>query len=244
MDSANGVTVDGTGVYIVGYDSALGFRDARWRIEKRSLSEGGLIWAETSNPSSSWDVPFDVAVDINGVYIVGWEKMEETGDMRWRIEKRSTDDGSLIWAIPSNPSGYRGAAYSVAVDGTGVYIVGEDSEAGYPRWRMEKRSLSDGELIWLQISDPSPYAIDSANGVTVDNTGVYIVGYDSTLDLRDARWRIEKRSLSDGSLLWTKNLSSIMGSPAGVAVDISGVYIVGKDKMERSDGWRIEKRNH
>jgi hypothetical protein len=54
-----------------------------------------------------------------------------------------------------------------------------------------KRDLDDGTLVWKKFSNPSD-GWDKTHGVTVDSTGVYIVGYDG---VKGARWRIEKRHL-------------------------------------------------
>jgi len=81
-------------------------------------------------------------------------------------------------------------AHGVAVDSTGLYIVGSDRVPGNWRWRIEKRSLITGALIWVKTSNPSSFS-DWAWGVAVDRTGVYVVGYDGVPG--NWRWRIEKR---------------------------------------------------
>src|SRR3989304_5763051 len=240
-DDAYAVAVDGTGAYIVGVDNYAG--NPRWRIEKRSLTTGSSIWNQASNPSTSWDEAYGVAVDGSGVYIVGHDA--SLGNNRWRIEKRSLTTGSIIWTQTSNPSPYGDEAFGVAVDATGVYIVGYDNYLGIPRWRMEKRSLTTGTSIWTQTSNPSP-GWDFANAVTVDGTGVYIVGRDEYLGSDNPRWRIEKRSLTTGTSIWNtaSNPSTTWDEPLGVATDGSGLYIVGFDEYPGTNSrWRIEKRN-
>jgi hypothetical protein len=182
------VAVDGTGVYIVGYDEKPG--DLRWRMEKRNLADGSLIWSKTVNPSSSNDAAKGVAVDGTGVYIVGRDG--RTGDWRWRMEKRNLGDGSLTWKKTSNPSISWDEPFGVAVDGTSVYIVGFDAKHSDLKWRIEKRSGTDGSLTWKKTSNPSS-SWDVANGVAVDGTGVYIVGDDEKPG--NYRWRMEKRHL-------------------------------------------------
>jgi hypothetical protein len=235
------IAVDDTGVYIVGYDNKKG--NERWRIEKRSLTDGSLTWLKTSNPSSGEDKANGVAVDDTGVYIVGYDNKK--GNMRWRIEKRSISDGGLLWRKTSNPSSGSDVANSVAVDETGVYIVGYDNKKGNERWRIEKRSLADGSLLWRKTTNPSS-GNDRANSVAVDDTGVYIVGNDEKHGENDDRWRIEKRSLTDGSLIWikTKNPLDYPDEPYSVAVYGSDIYIVGYDSVDFTDQRsRIEKRS-
>src|SRR3972149_1729100 len=153
VDETTDVAVDGSGIYIVGLDSYLHYGNSRWRIEKRSLTDGSVIWTQASNPSANMDRASDVAVDGTGVYIVGYDYY--LGNGRWRIEKRSLTDGSVIWTQASNPSASYDWASGVAVDGSGVYIVGFDSYSGGGRWRVEKRSLTDGSVIWPQGRKPS-----------------------------------------------------------------------------------------
>jgi len=98
-------------------------------------------------------------------------------------------DESLIWSETSNPSSVDDIAFDVAVDSTGLYVVGIDRSPGKGQWRIEKRALTDGSLIWSETSNPSG-DIDWPHGVAVDSTGLYIVGSDSSPG--DAQWRIEK----------------------------------------------------
>jgi hypothetical protein len=78
--------------------------------------------------------------------------------------------GSLIWAKSSNPSTDNDFAYGVAVDSSGLYVVGFDDVAGNYRWRIEKRSLTTGGVIWAVASNPST-SYDEAYGVAVDSSG-------------------------------------------------------------------------
>src|SRR3989304_3627829 len=216
-------------------------------------ASGDLIWTQASNPSSYDDYASAVAVDSPGVYVVGDDSYPGSTNTRWRMEKRNLTTGSVIWTQTSNPSSYVDSASAVAVDGTGVYIVGYDSYpgSGNARWRIEKRSLTDGSVIWTQASNPSIYR-DEAYGVAVDGSGVYIVGYDNYFGCNffgfcNSRWRMEKRSLTTGSKIWTNtsNASGYEDNAFGVAVDDTGVYTVGLDSYPGYGDarWRMEKRN-
>ena len=46
-----------------------------------------------------------------------------------------------IWTVMANPSAGADAAQSVALDATGIYVVGYDRVLGNLRWRIEKRTL-------------------------------------------------------------------------------------------------------
>lgn len=252
-DYAYSAAIDDTGIYIVGSDESLGSGDRQWRIEKRSLTDGSLIWSRTSHPYAGDNQARDVAIDSSGAYIVGYE-WPAPSDYKWRVEKRSLTDGSLISSfgtggvVTSDPSADMDQAYGVAVDATGVYIVGYDRSPPDPKWRIEKRSLTNGALIssfgtgGVVTADLS-FGEDWALDVAVDGTGVYVVGYDYSLG--DREWRIQKRSLADGSLMWekTSNPSTREDTPHAVAVHGTSVYVVGSDEsVEAGDfEWRIER---
>ena len=256
-DMAFGVAVDGSGFYVVGVQSPGG--DAGWRIEKRDLSTGSLIGAFGSggiiydNPSSGEDVTNAVAVDGSGLYIAGYDS--SPGNTEWRIEKRSLTTGSLMGAfgssgiIQENPSSGYDWAYSVAVDGSGLYLAGNDNSPSNSEWRIEKRSLTTGSLIVAfgsggVVRENVSSGDDGASGVAVDDSGVYVVGYDSSPGVGDWEWRIEKRNLTDGSVIrtLTENPSSGDDEAAAVAVAHGSVYVVGGDESPGpGDGeWRIE----
>lgn len=212
------VVIDSTGAYMGGH----GFR-----MEKRSLADGSLLWQKASSPTG---VVLAAAVDSTGIYFGGYRRID--GDQHWRIEKRDLKDGSLIWEQMTNPSKGADVVYGLAVDASGVYAAGLDSsnDSG-GQWRLEKRSPSNGKLIWQQMDNPTP-EMDKAHGLTIDSTGLYIPGYQGN------QWRIQKRSLSNGSLIW-----QALGLRGGVlwyaiSVDDEAVYVGGH--IDRQ--WRIEKR--
>ena len=91
--------------------------------------------------------------------------------------------GDLIYSVTSNPSTGDDAAYSIARDSTYMYVVGEDSSTGNYQWRIEKRNLSDGQLVTgfgtngVVTSNPST-GNDLAYSITIDSTYMYVVGAD------------------------------------------------------------------
>ena len=216
-------------------------------MEKRDLTTGALIPAfgaggvVTSNPSGSFDGPYDIAVDATGIYVVGDDQIP--GNSQWRIEKRDLTNGNLLWVQTSNPSAQDDTARGVAVDSSGIYVVGVREVWVWDNdWYMEKRDLTNGNLLWTKTSNPSGDNIDEANGVTVDSSGIYVVGFISLLGEGNIGWRIEKRDLT-GNVLWEKiSSSSGADSAGGVTVGSNGIYVVGSDNAPGNAQWRIEKR--
>nr|MBP9751444.1 hypothetical protein [Candidatus Moranbacteria bacterium] len=159
---------------------------------KRSLVNGDPIWAKTSNPSSSHDGAYALAVDGTGLYVAGADAAP--GNNQWRIEKRSLVNGDPIWAKTSNPSSSHDGAYALAVDGTGLYVAGADAVPGNNQWRIEKRSLVNGDPIWTKTSNPSSSS-DEPYALAVDSTGLYAAGIDIVAVPGNIQWRIEKREI-------------------------------------------------
>lgn len=245
IDRALAVARDAAGVYFACYEAIEG---GRFHIEKRNPADGTVIWSVTQNYSADIDTPTAMAIDASGVYIVGYGRVSG-GDWRWIMEKRDLTIGALIWSKTANFSTGPDYANGVAVDATGVYVVGFDQTIALGRyqWRMEKRNLATGDVIW---SKTSYYGFsDEAYGVTVDANGVYVVGYDrspmSVSPWDDFQWRMEKRDLSTGDLMWTQtyNHAGKDEDPRSVEVDASGMYVIGRTAVGVNDSqWRIEKR--
>ena len=81
-----GVTLDATGIYVVGqYES-------NWLIEKRDHISGLTIWSYTCNPGWS-TTAISIAADDTGIYIVGFKQAKTKDRQLSIIEKRDPHDG-------------------------------------------------------------------------------------------------------------------------------------------------------
>ena len=127
------MTIDATGVYVAGYD---GTAASQWRIEKRDLSTGSIIWSQTEDPSPLSDIINALAIDATGVYLGG---TDNPSSYEWRIQKRNLNTGAVIWTQEENPSGADDQIRGIAVDATGIYAAGFDNVVGGYQWRLEKR---------------------------------------------------------------------------------------------------------
>src|SRR3989338_6192313 len=100
-------------------------------------------------------------------------------------------DGVILWEQSENIHAYWDDPFGSAIDGSALYVVGYASPAQYqPDWRIEKRNLNTGALIWGQTIPNSNVAWD----VVVDATAMYIAGADLTPG--NVQWRMEKRDLA------------------------------------------------
>jgi hypothetical protein len=141
-----------------------------------------------------------------------------------------------------------GAARSVVVDSTFIYVGGSDASGAGSAWRIEKRRISDGGL------DP---AFGTGGVVTSNPTGtndhllclaresdaLYAAGMDGT---GNGRWRIEKRRSSDGSLVTGFGTGGIVAVDATSDWDcVTSLIVRGACLFAcgvQGTSWRLEKR--
>jgi len=232
---AKGLAADGTGLYVVGVDQQ---GANQWRIEKRDLNTGTELWAQSENPSAGSDSAEDITIDDTFMYIAGIES--SAGNDGWRIQKRALTNGAVSWSQNNNISSGSDQALAITHDDSGLYIAGYDSSPGNRQWRIEKRSASDGSLLWTQSTNPSNND-DEARAIAVDESGVYIAGYDQAPG--NYQWRMEKRDLATGNLIWSisNNPTSGVDIAFAIAINETALYIGGYDGTSGRQ-WRMEKR--
>ncbi len=223
----------------------------RWHLQKHLRSSLAVTWSvagPSENSSTLDDLAGGLAVDDTGVYIAGTPENVFAADRAaWQIEKRSLVDGSVIWSQASNPSPLADYVRAVAVDATGVYVGGNDYDStGSSRWRIEKRALDTGILIWSKTFDePSDGGVVGASGIpsirsiAADSSGVYVFGQyrpgGNTFD-----WKFKMLSTADGSVIWEQDGALPHGrTPGGIAVDPRSLYLVGTE----GTSYKFEKRH-
>jgi len=256
--------------------------DDQWRIEKRGLDNGTLISSFgssgviTTNPSStniySYDDANGIAIDSQYMYLVGYDSSLDpnpgpatgTNDEQWRIERRSIATGAPDYVVTSNTSSLSDQATAIAIDAAHnfMYVAGYDSAlpGGFQEWRIEKRYLSSGISVTafgpandgVILSAPTATADAKANSIAIDDTYLYIGGYqyDATA------WRIEKRSLATGETVTAfgpanDGVVTVPSTSAGgqaivsaVKVDGQHLYVGGFDTLGPNNRvWRLEKRD-
>jgi hypothetical protein len=219
-DMAASVVADTTGIYVGGYSASSAM------IEKRSLIDGSIIWRTDLGAL----YPAGLALDNSGAYLAGLFGIGPAGS---RIEKRGLSDGSLLWNQTTiSPEHYHPIITRpvIAIDPTGVYVVSTEVVLGCQEWKLEKRQPSDGSLMWNFVSAPSPpYCSHVVSAVAVDASGVYVVSMEDS----QGGAVIEKRSLGDGSLIWTQVERQVLYPATTIAVTNGAVYILMGNTIER-----------
>jgi hypothetical protein len=277
-DEAYAITVDSSFIYIVGIQGGES-GNANWRIEKRdkvtgaydkNFGEGGYI---ISSPTEGDNYAFSIINDDAFIYIVGSQPHNSPlSTHAWRIEKRNKVTGAYDknfgegGYIISNPVNEDNEAYSITVDDSFIYIAGLEGGTGADGkgfWRIEKRNKINGYYDsrfgqkGFILSDPTPF-IDEARSLVVDDSFIYVCGYQSGNDYlgRNWAWRIEKRNKVTGA--YDKNFGEggyIISDPTtnndlarSLYVDKDFIYIGGHQNGSEIPNqgdwaWRIEKRN-
>lgn len=143
-------------LFLSGWDNSAGSK--RWRIEKRRMSDGGLVegfgrgGVLAFDPSDDNDVPKAMALDAaEGVLFIGGVTRPPEGE-HWRIEKRRTGDGTLVTefgnggVIQTNPSSGNDEIRAMAVDrGSGLLWAAGFQKCGREFcWCVRAFRASDG----------------------------------------------------------------------------------------------------
>ena len=244
FNSADAVAVGADGSLYVGGSTTLGLpgqahlgnNDA---FVRRYDGEGNITWTEQFG-TSGYDYVGGLASHASGLYVVGWT----TGALPGQMSDGSFDafvrkydsEGNIVWTRQfgsvDRPS--HDEARGVAVDDTGVYVVGkaDGKLSGAPEPGAYLRKYDhDGNEIWTRffVGDSSSEAADA---VALDASGVYVVGdaYGSMpgqvgAGRRDAFVRKYDR---DGAELWTRQFGTPGDDRAGAVTTSAGqVYVVG-----------------
>lgn len=143
-------------LYVSGWDNSPGSK--RWRIEKRRMSDGGLVegfghgGVLAFDPTDDNDVPKAITLDApSGILYIGGVTRPPEGE-HWRIEKRRAVDGTLVaefghgGVLEVNPSSGNDEIRALALHApSGVLWA-----AGFQRrnkesfWCVQGRRASDG----------------------------------------------------------------------------------------------------
>ena len=270
-DQPQRLVSDGTNLYVVGYDEQPASGDFRWRVEKRSLSTGGLVTGFGTSgvlvvdPTSGGDDQALAAYfDGTDLFVAGYDESNGAGDLQWRIEKRAGGDGSLVTGFGSsgvvvvNPGPGQDAVLRLDADGTDLYAFGAENTMTGIQVRVAKYGLGNGALVTgfgtsgIITSDPTPTGIDLAGGFVVGST-LYVAGT-ADISASDPHWFVEKRSASTGALdAGFGSGGALHWNPStgwdeltdGLAIGTTDLIVVGSDSSQGpgNDQWRLERRS-
>ena len=236
---AYAVAVDGSGVYAAGFIIVSG--DIQAFVRKYNFS-GSIQWTEVFGTTST-DVAIGLTLNGTSLYVTGYtqgalaQPNAGGGDVFVRKYDISGATPVASWTKQFGTSA-NDAAFSAASDGTGVYLAGctsgtagtgdvcaSDADA------FVRKLNPDGSNAWFSQFGTA-LSFDSALGVAVNGTGVYVSGYtDGQLPGQTAQGNsdafLAKYSLT-GTPLWTNQFGTSSADLAwGVAADPSGAVVAG-----------------
>ena len=234
-DNAYGVTSDGTNVYVTGNCSGCGSQggNAIYTM-KIDGSNGNMLWATTTDPSSSTDYPFAIASDGTNTYVTGFcTSCGSSGGTAVYTMKIDGSNGAMLWATTTDPSSSSDYGYGVTSDGTDVYVAGQcngcGSQGGYALYTM-KIDGSNGAMLWSTTTDPTS-SNDYSRSITSDGTDVYVAGYCSGCGSQggNAIYTVKVNG-STGAMLWSTTTDPTTSTDNAYAItwDGTNVYVAGQ----------------
>ncbi len=270
IDQITSMTADDSYLYVAGFeDDDTGV----WRIHKYDITTGALDpgfavgGVATQTLAATGDErPQRIKVDGDYLYIAGYDNVP--GNIQWRIEKRNKTTGALCagggecaagafdtdGVVQTNPSGNTDRIYSMAIDGSYIYVGGDDAtvSAANSQWRIEKRDIVTGALVTAFDTDGivqvNPNTLlDWVTDIAVDSTHVYLGGF---IGSTAGTWRVEKRDITTGALDESFSANGVALSEDGGddrlnAIAVTDTYLIssGYGTAPGDNQWLIEKRD-
>jgi uncharacterized protein (TIGR03437 family) len=246
-ESATGIALNGGAVYVVGLAAVFinsGHSiTTKAYLRKLDPSSGTELWTtQFANNSGSTNapIPYGVAADASGTYIVGSTNGSLTSQPfatgQDLFIRKYDSNGNALWTSQFGTMFGPEYAYAVSAGASGVYVVG--STPGLlgiqtlPTFDYDayvRKYDTSGNLQWTQQFGTIDR--EQAFGALADDTGMYVVGYTrsvlgaASLGGEDAFLR---RYDSNGNALWTLQTGSVDDDYAfGVATDGGAIYIGG-----------------
>lgn len=213
-------------------------------------AEGNLNWQYArwiSEVKLNYDSLIAVAASKQGVFIVGWPYDNVPG-VNWFIERHNPENGARNWYAQGGGGGDT-YAYVYGLHATDEYlaVTGSRYTGGYQDgvWRTEFYDAKTGGQLWVNEDVPSGLdSMDTVRGVAIADL-VYAVGRSAVSGLGEEWPRVEARSLLNGSLEWSKDLTQFTNkfqSFTSVTADSSGCYAAGyQDIAIQHYSWWIQK---
>lgn len=206
------IATDGSGVYVAGRD----FPPNHSYLRKYS-PDGAEIWTTRFGDPTSLQNPHNLAVDGTGIYLFG---IGMGGSFLRKYDLR----GNELWTHPLGNAGPN-VNNVAAADPTGFYAIRGFSLVKYD---------AEGNELWSRQIASSVSGV----GVAADATSVYVVGNTGLAALpgqcrsgSGGDFFVRKYDVA-GTEQWTREFGTSEATRAsgfGVALDTSGVYVVGEE---------------
>jgi parallel beta-helix repeat protein len=230
-DVGDSVVADASGAYVSGRvqgtlpgQTSAGDYDA---FIRKVDPAGNEVWTRQYG-TAGWDSARRIAIDASAAYITGGTDGAFLGQSnlgsRDAYVRKVDLDGNELWTRQFGTGAYD-YGWGIAVDASGVYVVGEtdggtlpgQTSAGGIDAFIRKYDLAGNELWTRQFGGAGD---DVAYAVSTDTSGVYVTGY-------DAAGAYVRKYDPAGTLLWTYQFGNAATAGWRVCVDAAGVYVSG-----------------
>ena len=232
------VTGNTVGVFPGQTQAALNDRDV---FLTKYDEQGNAVWSrQFGSAAVAQDDGTGVAVDLTGVYVVGWTQgalAGQTGLGSVDAYIRKYDfNGNVVWTRQFGTAA-QDEALGVAADGTGIYVVGSTQGplgAGSPanpgQDAFIRRYDANGNEVWTRQFGTTTGDSESAVGVATDSTGIYVAGvtggdFAGRIGGRDGFLR---KYDAGGNAVWTRQFgTNTTDDVFAVAAGSQGIYVGG-----------------
>ena len=262
-DNALGIATDAGGIYIVGgtggdfpgYTNA-GHTDA---FVRKYDANGNEAWTRQLG-TSSHEYAYSIFGDATGVYVAGGTEGTFPGQTNAGSSdvfvRKDDGSGAEVWTRQFGTSA-RDEGWAIAGDATNLYVAGR-TEGFFPgepgtgsKGAFVRKCDLNGNEVWTRQFGtvvalwPPP---ESANAVSVDASGVYVVGTMNKTPLGpggtvDFDVYVRKYDVN-GTEVWTRLFGTLESeSGKGVATDGSGIYVVGGSNGTLPGQTRVREGN-
>ncbi|MBI5209460.1 MAG: hypothetical protein HY927_05735 [Elusimicrobia bacterium] len=238
-DEAGAVTVDGSGnVYVAGFETVAG--QNRNGVVRKYAPSLQAAWTTTYNGvAGNNDEALAVAADGGYVYAAGYQSVVGQSSNVW-VRKYDASNAVVQWTRTyDGPTSQADAAYGVAADGSGVYVVGHSSQGAENDNIWVRKYDLNGNAVWTSTFNGVGNDTDRGKAVALDGGSIYVVGFSSGPNAADI-W-LGKYD-AGGLAQWTTTYTSALSKKDhgyGVVVDVGNVYVAGYETKSgtQSDMW-------
>ena len=180
-DQGTGIASDGTNAYVFGYCTGCGPRgNTAMYTMKVDGSNGAMLWATTTDPTSSSDQSYGIASDGTNMYATGsCFGCGSKGSSAFYTMKIDPSSGAMLWSTTTDPTSSSDSPLGIATDGTDTYVTGICFGCGSPGNQAiytMKVDGSNGDMLWATTTDPSSQT-DYGFGIALVGTNAYVTGY-------------------------------------------------------------------
>lgn len=242
IDSARGVTINSTGIYVAGETEGALDGPLIGNIDsfiRKYTKTGQLVWSRQFGTNKTdeglWVVSDEDRICLGGGTLGQIADTPHAGDED--IYVRCYDsDGNVLWTTQFGSPKFE-EALGATIDSTGIYLIGatggqigDDARVGNTDAWMGKLSL-DGELLFTEQFGSK--SVDFSHGIAVDGKNIYTIGR------TDGKYPGEKAAGASDAVIQTfafdgnsKLWSQQFGTPGGdsghdIVATASGVFAIG-----------------